>query len=69
MPSTGRTFAASVRPADTFVQLVGVAHPRPARASQFRTIDLVSARESVAAASAAGVRHFVCVRLLSRRRS
>jgi uncharacterized protein YbjT (DUF2867 family) len=57
----GATFASAVPPADTFVQLVGVAHPSPAKASQFRTIDLVSARESVGAAVKAGVRHFVYV--------
>jgi uncharacterized protein YbjT (DUF2867 family) len=27
---------------DTFVQLVGVAHPRPAKAAEFRRIDLVA---------------------------
>jgi uncharacterized protein YbjT (DUF2867 family) len=57
----GSTFAGAVKPADTFVQLVGVAHPSPAKASQFRTIDLVSARESVLAAVKAGARHFVYV--------
>lgn len=31
-------------PADTFVHLVGVAHPNPAKAEQFRTVDLVSGR-------------------------
>lgn len=55
------TFADAVRGADTFVQLVGVAHPSPAKAAQFRQVDLVSARESVAAAVKAGVRHFVYV--------
>ena len=57
----GATFAASVAPADTFVQLVGVPRPSPAKARQFREIDLASARASVAAAKAAGVRHFVYV--------
>jgi uncharacterized protein YbjT (DUF2867 family) len=56
-----RTFAGRVPPADTFVQLVGVPHPSPAKAAAFRAIDLVSARESIAAACAAGVRHFVYV--------
>jgi len=46
---------------DTFVQLVGVAHPSPAKAAQFRTIDLASARAAVEAAAAAPVRHFVYV--------
>lgn len=55
----GATFAAQVAPSDTFIQLVGVAHPSPAKAQQFREVDLVSARESVAAARAAGVAHFI----------
>jgi uncharacterized protein YbjT (DUF2867 family) len=55
------TFADQVRPSDTFVQLVGVPHPSPAKAKQFREIDLVSARESVAAATEAGIEHFVYV--------
>ena len=53
------TFASQVAPSDTFIQLVGIAHPSPAKAQQFREIDLVSARESVAAARAAGVAHFI----------
>jgi uncharacterized protein YbjT (DUF2867 family) len=55
------TFGASVAPADTYVQLVGVPHPSPAKAAQFRAVDLLSVRESVAAAVAANVRHFVYV--------
>src|SRR4051794_10795515 len=55
----GATFAAQVAPSDTFVQLVGVAHPSLAKARQFRDVDLVSVTESAAAARAAGVRHFV----------
>ena len=53
------TFEGQVAPSDTFIQLVGVAHPSPAKAQQFREIDLVSVRESVAAAKAAGVAHFI----------
>jgi uncharacterized protein YbjT (DUF2867 family) len=55
------TYAHHVAPADTFVHLVGVSHPSPAKAEQFRTIDLASARAAVAAASAARVRHIVYV--------
>jgi len=63
---TGDALAAStyqerVQGADTFVHLVGVSHPGPAKAEQFRTIDLASVRESVAAAKSGGVRHFVFV--------
>lgn len=55
------SFAGRVEPSDTFVQLVGVPRPSPAKARQFREIDLVSGRASVAAAREAGVRHFVYV--------
>jgi uncharacterized protein YbjT (DUF2867 family) len=57
--------AASYRDAvagcDTLVHLVGVAHPSPAKAAEFRSVDLVSARQAVAAACHAGIRHFVYV--------
>jgi uncharacterized protein YbjT (DUF2867 family) len=55
------TYADKIAPADTFVQLVGVSHPSPAKAQQFREIDFVAARGAVNAAKAAGVRHFVYV--------
>jgi uncharacterized protein YbjT (DUF2867 family) len=55
------SYAASVAPADTFVHLVGVAHPNPSKAAEFRAIDLASLRASVEAAKQAGVRHFVFV--------
>jgi uncharacterized protein YbjT (DUF2867 family) len=53
------TFAGQVAPARTFVQLVGVAHPSPAKAAQFRSVDLASLRASVDAAVRAGIGHFV----------
>ena len=53
------TFADHIAPADTFLQLVGVAHPGPAKAAQFESIDFVSARESVAAAASAQIAHFI----------
>ncbi len=55
------TFASQVKPTDTFVQLVGVAHPGPAKAKEFRSIDLASARAGIEAARAANVMHFVYV--------
>jgi len=55
------SYAAALAGCDTFVQLVGVAHPSPAKAAQFRSIDLASAMASLAAARQAGVRHFVYV--------
>jgi uncharacterized protein YbjT (DUF2867 family) len=53
------SYADKVSPADTFVQLVGVAHPSPAKAAEFRQIDLPSGLGAVAAAKSAGIRHFV----------
>lgn len=63
---TGNALAASsfrdrISPVETFVQLVGVPRPSPAKAKQFRGIDLVSARASVAAAAESGVQHFIYV--------
>jgi uncharacterized protein YbjT (DUF2867 family) len=48
-----------VAPADTFVQLVGVAHPSPTKAAEFREVDLVSGLGAVAAAKAGGIGHFI----------
>jgi len=53
------TYADQVVPADTFVQLVGVPHPSPTKAKQFREIDLPSALGAVAAAKSARIQHFV----------
>jgi uncharacterized protein YbjT (DUF2867 family) len=41
--------------------LVGVSHPSPSKAAQFRSIDLVAARESVSAAAGGGIKHFIYV--------
>jgi uncharacterized protein YbjT (DUF2867 family) len=65
-PVTGNALDASsyrdaLQGCDTLVHLIGVAHPSPAKAAEFRSIDLVSVREAVAAALHAGVRHFVYV--------
>jgi len=57
----GTTYRNAIPAAATFVQLVGVSHPSPSKAAQFRAVDLVSAREAVAAARAAAVSHFVYV--------
>jgi len=53
------SYAQQIAPADTFVQLVGVAHPSPAKAAEFRKVDLVAGLGAVSAANAAGIRHFV----------
>ncbi|HEX7253076.1 MAG TPA: NAD(P)H-binding protein [Thermoanaerobaculia bacterium] len=54
-----KSFDSQVRPCDTYLQLVGVSHPSPSKAEEFRRIDLTSARASAAAARQAGVAHFV----------
>jgi uncharacterized protein YbjT (DUF2867 family) len=55
------TFADAVAPADTLVHLVGTPRPSPAKASEFRAVDLPSVHAAVEAALLAGVRHFVYV--------
>ena len=60
-PLDRATFLEQILPADTFVQLVGVSHPTPAKAREFRTIDLQSAREGIAAAVETGIERFIYV--------
>jgi uncharacterized protein YbjT (DUF2867 family) len=53
------TYAAAVRGCSTFIHLVGVSHPSPAKAKQFREIDLVSAMSAITAATQASIAHFI----------
>jgi len=53
------TYRQLIRPADTFIHLVGVPHPSAAKAAEFRAVDLVSAREAIAACAELGVHHFI----------
>src|ERR1700730_12005265 len=53
------SFADLVAPADTLLHLVGVSHPSPWQADQFRTVDLASALATVDAARASAVGHLV----------
>jgi uncharacterized protein YbjT (DUF2867 family) len=55
------SFASQISPAETFVQLVGVTHPNPAKKDEFRAVDLGSARAAIEAAREAGIKHFVYV--------
>jgi len=55
------SYAPQVAGTDTFIHLVGVAHPGPSKAAEFRSIDLKALQCAVRAASGAGVRHFVFV--------
>ena len=53
------SYASLIAPSRTFVHLVGVSHPSPSKAAEFRDIDLKSCQEAVRVAQAAGVGHFV----------
>jgi len=53
------SYTEQVRDSDTFVHLIGVAHPSPAKAKEFREIDLVSAQVAVKAARDARIGHFI----------
>ena len=53
------TYQHLVRPCDTFIHLVGVSHPSPAKAAEFRSIDLVSARHAIHAVAELAIPHFV----------
>jgi uncharacterized protein YbjT (DUF2867 family) len=46
---------------DTFVQLVGVAHPSPTKAKEFVAVDQRSGQEAIRAAKRAGIAHFIYV--------
>jgi uncharacterized protein YbjT (DUF2867 family) len=55
------TFVSAIAPADTVVHLVGTPKPSPAKAAEFRAVDLTSVAATLAAAQSAGVRHVVYV--------
>jgi uncharacterized protein YbjT (DUF2867 family) len=57
----GDSYVQHLAGCDTFVQLVGVAHPSPAKAKEFIAIDQKSALEAIRIAKAAGISHFVYV--------
>jgi uncharacterized protein YbjT (DUF2867 family) len=58
-PLTENSYTQSIRGCDAFIHLIGVPHPSPAKAAQFRAIDLPSIQVAVKAARDAGVRHFI----------
>jgi uncharacterized protein YbjT (DUF2867 family) len=60
-PLNPESYRNSVAGCDTVVHLVGVSHPSPAKAAEFRSIDLASALHAIAVSHDAGVRHFVYV--------
>jgi uncharacterized protein YbjT (DUF2867 family) len=58
-PLSQNSYTEAIRGCDTFIHLIGVPHPSPAKAAQFRAIDLPSVKVAVKAAVDAGVRHFI----------
>ena len=59
--AVGGGYESHVPPADTFVHLVGVSHPSPSKAAEFRSVDLKSLQEAVKAAVSAQIKHFVYI--------
>jgi uncharacterized protein YbjT (DUF2867 family) len=55
------TFVSSIPAGSTLVHLVGTPHPSPAKAAEFRRVDLVSIQAATRAATRAGVAHIVYV--------
>lgn len=53
------SYTEEVLGADIFIHLIGVPHPSPAKAKQFRDVDLVSTKVAVKAACDAAIRYFV----------
>ena len=53
------TYRQFVPPCDTFVHLVGVPHPSPSKAAEFRAVDLVAGREAIDAAAELDIQHFI----------
>ena len=60
-PFEAQTFQHNIPAGSVFIQLLGVSHPSPKKAQQFKEIDLRSVKTSADAASAAGVLHFIYV--------
>ncbi|HZE96683.1 MAG TPA: NAD(P)H-binding protein [Planctomycetota bacterium] len=55
------TYTSRIQRGDVFVHLVGVAHPSPAKAAEFKSIDLASTVAATENARAAGAGRFVYV--------
>jgi len=60
-PFDQNTFKEHIPKDSVFIQLLGVSHPSPAKAEQFKQIDLRSVKASADAASFAGASHFIYV--------
>ncbi len=56
-----RSYRDQIPSGSTFVHMVGAPHPAPWKGAAFRSIDLVSLEQSIAAAKQAAVLHFIFV--------
>jgi uncharacterized protein YbjT (DUF2867 family) len=55
----GNSYRQLIRPADTFIHLVGTPNPLQAEVADLRAIDLVAVREAASACAEVGVPHFI----------
>lgn len=53
------SYESTIPPSETFIHLIGVAHPGPGKKEQFKSIDLASIQQAVPSALKAGVKHFI----------
>jgi uncharacterized protein YbjT (DUF2867 family) len=60
-PFDPNSFRSSIPKGSVFVQLLGVPHPSPKKAEQFREIDLRSVKASAAAAAITEASHFIYI--------
>jgi uncharacterized protein YbjT (DUF2867 family) len=60
-PLDENSFCSEISHPDTFIQLVGVSHPKPSKARQFKEVDFVSAKASISSAKKNRIAHFIYV--------
>jgi len=53
------SYADRILPSTTFVQLTGVSHPSPAKATEFLNVDRTAGLGAIDAARQAGIQHFI----------
>ena len=58
-PLAENSYTEQIRGCDTFIHLIGVPHPSPAKAAQFRAVDLPSIQIAARAARDARIAHFI----------
>jgi uncharacterized protein YbjT (DUF2867 family) len=58
-PLDANSYRNLIRPADTFIHLVGVPRSSPSKSEQLRAVDLRSAHEAISVAAKLGIHHFI----------